>query len=485
MTFSTLLPLGMSATQPLSITNVGNAPASVTVEAADPGFGFSFAPTGAQTIAPAGSLAGTVTFVSSATALVQDGIKLTTTGATCAAPPTVVASGTGIAHGLAVQAVPAADRGRANGSRGAGTLCVRTSTGVVACTGRNTYGMRGASDAFIASLTGFVFGGGGGAPAGVSEFGTFNVVQTETGVLSDVVDLIGGRGYFCARRTMGDLWCWGAYDGTGNNTSTHANQPFASHIVDGVTAAAAGYSNLCVIRGSAGTLQCRSKDTGNGASFSRTSWTMTGATKVAVSGGAGYGLLTDGTVKSFGKNRNGERGDDSADNDPAAAVTGLTGITQITAGGGTSPTRGQRFGCALKDDLTVWCWGANRHGQLGNGTSNSRDNQVQDPVLVQDTTQAPLAGVTAIAAGQSHACALIGGAVSCWGRGDEGEIGSGNTNREVSRAEATNPALTNAVSLGLGSRASCAVLATGAVACWGQIGPQNQIGPTPLAAFEP
>jgi hypothetical protein len=90
---------------------------------------------------------------------------------------------------------------------------------------------------------------------------------------------------------------------------------------------------------------------------------------------------------------------------------GLTNITAIAAGG--------HFSLALRSDGTVWAWGANGSGQLGDGTLVNRST----PVRVSG-----LAGVTAIAAGAEHALALLGnGAVVAWGANNEGQLGDNTT----------------------------------------------------------
>ena len=73
--------------------------------------------------------------------------------------------------------------------------------------------------------------------------------------------------------------------------------------------------------------------------------------------------------------------------------------------------------CALKSNGTVWCWGNNYYGQLGDGTYVDKNIPVQ--VL-------NLTNVIQISAGEDHTCALKSdGTVWCWGRNDEGQLGDG------------------------------------------------------------
>ena len=83
-----------------------------------------------------------------------------------------------------------------------------------------------------------------------------------------------------------------------------------------------------------------------------------------------YALKEDGTVWAWGVNSNGQLGNGTINNSfIPVQVKGLSGIkaiscTQITA-------------YALKEDGTVWAWGANSYGQLGNGTINNSFIPVQ------------------------------------------------------------------------------------------------------------
>lgn len=85
-------------------------------------------------------------------------------------------------------------------------------------------------------------------------------------------------------------------------------------------------------------------------------------------------------------------------------------------GEASSVSLGGDFACALQSNQTVACWGDNRDGQLGDGTTTSRSTARTIPGLE---------GVVQVSAGTNFACALLAtGRVSCWGGCENGQIGS-------------------------------------------------------------
>jgi alpha-tubulin suppressor-like RCC1 family protein len=128
---------------------------------------------------------------------------------------------------------------------------------------------------------------------------------------------------------------------------------------------------------------------------------LSGVTKVAAANETAYALRSDGTVWSWGDNQFGQlgAGATSGDSTVPLRVAGLTGVTAIAAG--------TWAGYALKSDGTVWAWGSDNAGQLGQGYV--RDSNV--PVRVWELTD-----VTAIAASHQTAYALrADGTVWAWG----------------------------------------------------------------------
>src|SRR5262249_46160002 len=112
---------------------------------------------------------------------------------------------------------------------------------------------------------------------------------------------------------------------------------------------------------------------------------LTGVIKVAAGSSHSLALRSDGTGWAWGDNVSGQLGNgaSTASQDTPVQVYGLTGITQIAAGG--------LFSIALRSDGTVWAWGDNSMGQLGNNSITPRSDV---PVRV-----AGLSMATSIAAG--------------------------------------------------------------------------------------
>lgn len=126
--------------------------------------------------------------------------------------------------------------------------------------------------------------------------------------------------------------------------------------------------------------------------------------------------------------------------------------------------------CAVLQGGAVRCWGWNLFGQLGLGhTANIGDNELPTSVSPID-----LGGpAVQVVAGMMHTCALLeGGDVRCWGSGEFGQLGQGNTENigddelpsSVPPIDLGEPA----VQIGVGQNHSCALLASGAVRCWGE-----------------
>jgi alpha-tubulin suppressor-like RCC1 family protein len=229
--------------------------------------------------------------------------------------------------------------------------------------------------------------------------------------LADAADLATGNYFSCASRASGGIACWGDNGSgqLGDGTSSTATTPFATVGTADATEVAVGYGHSCAL-GAAGGVSC------------------------------------------WGSNYLGRIGDGTDDNASTPVATG--GITDATA-----IASGRLHSCAVVGGGSVRCWGSNELGQLGNGTG------------VDAWRPVPATGVTdavALSAGHTHSCALrSGGAVSCWGSSGRGQLGSTVEVGKLSAVPVAVPGISGATKIASGDFSNCAIVAGGAVRCWG------------------
>jgi len=183
----------------------------------------------------------------------------------------------------------------------------------------------------------------------------------------------------------------------------------------------------------------------------------------AISGGREHtcALLATGAVTCWGDNTDGQLGDGTTANRlTPTAVTGLdSDVTAITAG--------HNHTCALLATDAVHCWGYNGYGQLGDGTTANR--------LTPTAVTGLDIGVTAISASRFHTCALLAtGALTCWGWNGYGQLGDGTTANRLTPTAVTGLS-SDVTAITAETFHTCALLATGAVRCWGYNG-YGQLG---------
>ena len=143
---------------------------------------------------------------------------------------------------------------------------------------------------------------------------------------------------------------------------------------------------------------------------------------------------------------------------------------------------GDSHACTLGSAGSVRCWGYNGYGELGDGTTTTRRSAVMVNGLGAGS------GVTALAAGGIHTCALKGdGAVLCWGRNGEGQLGDNSTTQRLQPTAVNGLAAgSDVIALTAGGYHTCALKSDGAVLCWGdngagQLGVSTTAGPLPQA----
>jgi alpha-tubulin suppressor-like RCC1 family protein len=178
---------------------------------------------------------------------------------------------------------------------------------------------------------------------------------------------------------------------------------------------------------------------------------------IAAGDGHACALLEGGTVRCWGYNSQGQLGvGDTQDRLRPTAVVGLEGVVQLALADSSS--------CALLANGTARCWGWNLQGQLG-GDDRKESRPVPAPVP-------ELSGAVEIALGTSHGCARLGdGSVRCWGENAAGEVGDSSGTKRAAATPVLDPdtggTLTGVTALALGGSHSCALMRDETARCWG------------------
>jgi alpha-tubulin suppressor-like RCC1 family protein len=199
-----------------------------------------------------------------------------------------------------------------------------------------------------------------------------------------------------------------------------------------------------------------------------------GTTAVAVGGQHGLMLRQDGTVFAWGSNDRGQLGIGSVDAAFHAFVTSVEGLRNVVA-----IAAGSAHSVALLADGTVWAWGANDLGQLGDGTTIDRDY----PLPVKRSGLPILAKAIAAYGGGDHTLALApDGTVWAWGWNYTGQIGDGSLTNQTEvvqtqwhHAPGTHRPISGVKAVAAGRYHSLALFAHGHVFGWG-LNDDGQLG---------
>ncbi len=282
--------------------------------------------------------------------------------------------------------------------------------------------------------------------------------------------IAGGSNHTVALRDDGTVWAWGnnEYGQLGDGTITDSKKPVqVAGMHDGtfladIKAIACGANHTIVLAYDGTVLTCGRNfhgQLGNGTAtnMSRTPVQVTGITDVRAIAGRGshtVALRNDGTVWTWGWNFHGQLGNGTNTDSPVPVqVLGLENVKAVASG--------ERFSIALKNDGTVWGWGHNSDGQIGNKTGTDSNIPVPVPELND---------ITAIAGGGDHAIALEDdGTVWTWGDNTYGQLGNGinideptETDRPVRVTD-----LNHVISVAGGEMHTIALRDDGTVWAWG------------------
>ncbi len=250
--------------------------------------------------------------------------------------------------------------------------------------------------------------------------------SSDTGNLESIIDVSPGFGFTIALEDDNTVWSWGDNHfgqlGVGDQVGTY--------------------------------LPVKVQNTTNNGNLSGIS---------SISAGHDFVIaLTDNdTVLAWGNNNFGQIGNTAIATSSFATlptdVSVLSNIINIDAGG--------YHAIALRNDNTIWTWGSNNLGQLGQGTETN---------LEQTPAQILTDGAT-ISAGQRHSLAIMNdGTLMAWGGNASGQLGIGDTQNANTPIEVRG--ITNVATISAGFDYSIAILEDGSVWSWGSSGSFSEGG---------
>ncbi len=318
------------------------------------------------------------------------------------------------------------------------SCAVQSDAPVVQCWGKNGNGQLGNGSLVDASL-----------PATVSGGVSFAAVSA-------------GGEHSCALSVELDVYCWGLnWNGqVGDNSMTNRSVP--TRLAGGLKfrSVAAGLMHSCALT-LAGEAYCWG---GNASGQLGDGTTTSSLTPVRVGGGVAFtdleagrvhtcGITKTGAIYCWGDNRGGQIGD------------GFVGVAnnrllpvRVPVPASKGLNAGSFFTCSVANGGQVYCWGANDRGQIGVGDTST--------FITSPTSVTGVSKIAAVSGGAMHTCAVAAaGSMYCWGDNRYGQLGDGSTTTSRVPVIAANGALFTAVAVGYYH--SCGRSASGSVSCWG------------------
>jgi alpha-tubulin suppressor-like RCC1 family protein len=294
---------------------------------------------------------------------------------------------------------------------------------------------------------------------------------TQIAGLTNVVAIALGDRHALALKADGTVWAWGSDgfgqlgDGTVGSPSVRATPGQVTGLTN-VKAIAAGSTHSVALQGD-GIVRTWGRDDagqlgdgpGGDASGTPTPVVVHLANVKAIAAGGHHTLAvrSDGTAWAWGSDGLGQQGDGTSGpaNTSPVQVVGLTNVTTVTAG--------DSYSAAVRADGTVWAWGSDVFGNLGDGTTSS-------PLSQPVPTQVPrLNGVLSVVSAGEHTLAIRAeNFVVSWGHDSDGQLGDGGVGNPVDDQSPNSIGLaTNLRAIAGGEAHTLALKADGTVMAWG------------------
>ncbi len=286
------------------------------------------------------------------------------------------------------------------------------------------------------------------------------------------LDITAGGDHTCAIATNGRLYCWGRGDDGQigldvvdqdciNNTVVCQTTPVLVHTLPEVVSVGAGVAHTCAATSSK--TYCWGKNTTS--QYGDNSLGASATPKpieqrppaTAIDGGAGHTCsLANGTIYCSGQNMDGQVGN-------ASFVQQMTAVAVMS--NATSLSLGTATSCAIDTSRKLYCWGRNVYKTIDQTMAIKTV-----PTLVAGGT-----GVSQVAVGSDHICALFdGGIAKCWGLNASGQLGNGQTS--TTAQPMTTVDVANVAEIGANRNHTCVRTTSGEVLCFGET-----YTPTPTA----
>ena len=234
-------------------------------------------------------------------------------------------------------------------------------------------------------------------------------------IMDGVTQVSTSSDFTMAIKIDGSLWAWGRNEHGGLGDGTKANRYSPVKIMDEITQVSVGDVHTMAIKID-GSLWAwgynEHGELGDGTMEYMDSPVkiMDGVTQVSAGFGHTMAIKIDGSLWAWGRNEHGGLGDGTREN-RYSPVKIMDGVVQVSAGGDYAAG----FTMAIKNDGSLWAWGYNRDGELGDGTTEHS----YSPVKIMD-------GVVQVSAGARHTIAIKSdGSLWAWGYSVRGQIGDG------------------------------------------------------------